>query len=197
MNLPIIPGQNKRGKNGASVVNVPARTGTKISPAAIFAAFIEDIFPLLLTNIRCVFSITTMASSTIIPSPKRRAKSTIKFKVTSVPVINSAAGKKRKATNILSGTDKATKKALVTPIKNMRIKSTNTNPITIAFTSSLKELFVPLLWSPVIVTFKLEGMTLPLISSTDSFILSEVEIRFSPARLTIFSVTTFFPLRRA
>ncbi|MEJ0103766.1 MAG: hypothetical protein WDO19_14945 [Bacteroidota bacterium] len=34
------------------------------------------------------------------------------------------------ATNILSGTDKATKNAFVTPMKNIRIINTRTKPIT-------------------------------------------------------------------
>ena len=37
MNLPIMPGQNNNGKNGASVVSVPANTGINTSPAAIIA----------------------------------------------------------------------------------------------------------------------------------------------------------------
>ena len=54
----------------------------------------------------------------------------------------SAAGRNTKATNILSGTDKATKKALVTPIKNIRMINTSINPMTIEFTRSLKEVRV-------------------------------------------------------
>src|SRR6266436_1241346 len=38
INEPITPGQNSNGKNGASVVNVPARTGANTSPAAFLAA---------------------------------------------------------------------------------------------------------------------------------------------------------------
>ncbi len=90
-------------------------------------------------KMRCVFSITTIASSTMIPRPNKRAKSTIKFSVTFPPTIKSAAGKNRNATNILSGTESATKNAFVTPIKNIRIKSTSMNPITMEFTKSLKE----------------------------------------------------------
>ena len=82
MNLPIIPGQKSNGKNGASVVSVPESTGIKISPAAIFADSIVESFPLFSMKIRCVFSITTIASSTIIPKPKSNAKSTMKFNVT-------------------------------------------------------------------------------------------------------------------
>ena len=82
MNLPIIPGQKSNGKKGASVVNVPASTGINTSPAAIRAEMVAEIFPFPSKNILWVFSITTMASSTIIPSPKSKANNTIKFKVT-------------------------------------------------------------------------------------------------------------------
>ncbi len=41
----MIPGQNNSGKNGASVVNVPASTGINISPAAIIADLSELILP--------------------------------------------------------------------------------------------------------------------------------------------------------
>ena len=132
----MIPGQKSSGTNGAKVVSVPAKTGNHTSPAAIRALFWELIFPLPSIKIRWVFSITTIASSTIIPSPKSSANSTIKFKVTCAPTIISAAGKNMNATNILSGTLSATKKALVTPIKNIKIISTNINPITIEFTKS-------------------------------------------------------------
>ena len=145
INLPMIPGQNRSGKNGASVVTVPASTGIKTSPAAIFAALLTLNFPLPSTNMRCVFSITTMASSTIIPKPNSRANSTIKLRVTCVPTIKSAPGKNTNATNILSGTESATKNAFTTPIKNIRTISTSMNPIIMEFTSSLNELLVLIL----------------------------------------------------
>ena len=50
MNLPIRPGQNNKGKNGASVVSVPASTGIKISPAATFAAMTEVDFSFTLSK---------------------------------------------------------------------------------------------------------------------------------------------------
>ena len=145
MNLPMIPGQNNNGKNGAKVVMVPANTGINTSPAAILAEVVAVNLPLPCTKIRWVFSITTMASSTIMPSPNKRANSTIKFKVILVPINKLPAGKNTKATNILNGTDKATKKALVTPIKNMRTINTKINPITMEFTNSVKEDLVGIL----------------------------------------------------
>ncbi|HNL07745.1 MAG TPA: hypothetical protein PKH93_09235, partial [Chitinophagales bacterium] len=38
MNFPIMPCQKAKGTKGARVVSVPAKTGTKISPAARLAA---------------------------------------------------------------------------------------------------------------------------------------------------------------
>ena len=139
MNLPIIPGQNNNGKKGASVVSVPASTGINTSPAATMADFSEVSLPFACINIRCVFSITTMASSTIIPNPNSSANNTMKLSVTFAPMIRSAAGKNKNATNMLRGTESATKNALVTPIKNMRMISTRIKPITIEFTSSSNE----------------------------------------------------------
>ena len=130
----MMPGQNNKGKNGASVVNVPANTGINTSPAAIMADLDEEIFPLPSKNIRCVFSITTMASSTMIPNPNNNANNTMKLRVTCEPAIRSAAGKNINATNILSGTLNATKNALVTPMKNIKMNSTKINPITIVST---------------------------------------------------------------
>ncbi len=56
MNLPIMPGQKNKGKNGASVVNVPANTGTNTSPAANIADLSEVIFPLALAQKCGVYS---------------------------------------------------------------------------------------------------------------------------------------------
>ena len=197
MNLPIIPGQNNKGKNGASVVTVPANTGINTSPAAILAEVVAVSFPRPSTKILCVFSITTIASSTIIPKPNRSANKTIKFKVILAPITNSPAGKNTKATNILNGTDKATKKAFVIPIKNINTTSTNTKPITMEFTNSVNELFVLILWSPEIDVFKSLGKKEACASATTRFTSSEVSIRFSPLLLIIFKVNTFMPSRRA
>ena len=113
----MIPFQNANGINGASVVNVPDNTGKNISPAAIFAAFFISTFPL--SKIRCVFSITTTASSTTIPKANRKANNTIMFNA------NPILGKTKKATKQLKGTERATKKAFVTPIKNINTNVTN------------------------------------------------------------------------
>ena len=192
-----MPGQNNSGKKGANVVSVPASTGTNTSPAAVLAAMLMVSLPLPSTNMRWVFSITTMASSTIIPSPKSSANNTIKLSVTCEPTTKSAAGKNTNATNILSGTESATKKALVTPIKNISTINTKIKPIMMEVTRSLKDVFVFTLWSPVITAFKSLGYNIPLASTTALRTPSLVSIRFSPLRLMMLSVTTFLPSRRA
>ncbi len=141
----MMPGQKSNGKNGASVVNVPASTGMKTSPAARFVARLMGTLPFPSTKIRCVFSITTMASSTIIPRPNNSANNTMKLSVTWAPMMRSAAGKNTKATNILSGTLNATKNALVTPMKNISTINTSKNPMMMEFTSSLNEALVLIL----------------------------------------------------
>ena len=196
MNLPMIPGQNNNGKNGASVVNVPANTGMKTSPAAIIADFEEEIFPFPSKNIRCVFSITTIASSTIIPNPNNKANNTMKLSVTCEPAIRSAAGRNMNATNILNGTLSATKNALVTPMKNMRMTNTRIKPITIEFTRSLKDVLVLMLESPVITTLRSFGNCDFCNSAVMRFTSSLVSIKFSPARLMILSVITSLPSNR-
>ena len=154
MNFPMMPGQNNNGTNGARVVSVPASTGMKTSPAAYFAASTAEIFPLPCEKILCVFSMTTIASSTTIPNPNNNAKSTMKLRVTFDPTIKSAVGKKMNARNMLSGTDSATKNEFVTPMKNMRIISTRINPMMMEFTSSSNAAAALMLRSPVILIFK-------------------------------------------
>ena len=87
MNLPTIPGQKASGTKGASVVSVPDKIGTKTSPAAILAALTMLSFPIPCLNILCVFSITTMASSTTMPSAK------MKENITSMFIVNPMRGK--------------------------------------------------------------------------------------------------------
>ena len=132
----------KQREERRQVVSVPESTGIKTSPAAIFADSMADSFPLSSINIRCVFSITTIASSTIIPSPKSNAKSTMKFNVHVRPTIKSAAGKNMKATNILSGTDKRYEECIGNAHKKHQDHKTSIKPITMEFTRSLKEVRV-------------------------------------------------------
>ena len=121
MNLPMIPGQNASGINGESVVSVPESTGRKTSPVAILAALMIGTFPL--AKMRCVFSITTIASSTTIPSASKKLKSTIMLSENPIVGITKNARKHE------SGTDSATKNAFVTPIKNISTTNTRMNPM--------------------------------------------------------------------
>src|SRR5690606_21084881 len=128
INLPIIPFQNASGTNGARVVSVPDNTGRKTSPVAILAAL--TIFILALSKIRCVFSITTMASSSTIPSASRNENNTIKLIV--MPMIGSESND----THMESGTDNDTMNALFTPIKHISTSNTTIKPITMVLISS-------------------------------------------------------------
>ena len=121
MNLPTTPCQNANGKNGASVVSVPDKTGRNTSPAAFFA---ESTIPNPSSwKIRWVFSITTMASSTTIPKASKKENRTIKFRLK--PIL----GMIKNATKHDNGTDSPTKIALVAPMKNIRIRVTRINPM--------------------------------------------------------------------
>lgn len=127
--MPIKLFQKASGTKGAKVVIVPENTGRNTSPAAILAASLIGTFPL--AKIRCVFSITTMASSTTIPSASRNENNTIIFNVKPI------AGITRNAIKHDNGTDNATKMALVVPIKNIRITVTSKKPITMVLIKSL------------------------------------------------------------
>ena len=134
MNLPIIPGQKAKGINGANVVMVPLNTGKNTSPAAFLAATLISSFPL--SKIRWVFSITTMASSTTIPKANKNANNTIIF------ILKPMVGINIKAINMDKGTESATNKAFVTPIKNIRINVTKIKPIMIVLIKSCNVNFV-------------------------------------------------------
>src|SRR3546814_12493875 len=69
-----------------------------------------------------------MASSTTIPSASRKENRTIMFSVKLVGSTESRAGMIRKARKDDRGTARATKIALVVPMKNMRMIVTKTNP---------------------------------------------------------------------
>ena len=145
MNFPTIPGQNARGKKGARVVSVPERMGRKTSPAACLAAVTISGSD---RCIRWVFSMTTMASSTMIPRAKINPNITIMF------MVNPIFGMIRKATNIDRGTERPTKKALLNPMKNIRIRVTRINPIIAVLLSSSRVLRVKRDCSPVSVDGK-------------------------------------------
>ncbi len=179
-----MPGQNSSGKNGASVVSVPASTGIITSPAAYLAlCFTSKSY---LCKIRWVFSITTIASSTTIPRASSSENSTITFMV--IP----SAGINQKASSVASGTDRPTKNALLKPIKNMRINTTKMKPRITVFSRSCNCTRVFSEVSPVTLTFRPCGNFVSWYSSSIAYIWSVASIRFSPLRFTTFSVTTLF-----
>ena len=134
MNLPITPGQKANGTNGASTTSVPDNTGKNTSPAAILAALRMGTLPL--SNTRCVFSITTIASSTTIPSASRKENRVIIFKV------KPSVGNTRNAMKLESGTDNPTKMALVAPMKNIRINVTRIKPMMMVLIRSFRVVLV-------------------------------------------------------
>jgi len=69
----------------------------------------------------------------------------MKFSVIGPPIRKSPKGKNMKATKTDKGTLNATKNALVTPMKNMRMSNTRIKPMMMVFTSSLNEVSVCLL----------------------------------------------------
>ena len=185
----MMPGQKASGTNGISVVAVPANTGRKTSPVAILAACAIGILPL--SNIRCVFSITTIASSTTIPSASRKENNTIMF------IVKPIVGKTRKAMAQDSGTDIATNRALVTPMKNIRIIVTSINPMMIVLIRSVSVDLVFSDWSPVTTIFRSLGSSVPCIFFISSVMLSDASIRFWPLAFITFRVITLLPSRRA
>src|SRR6185312_10008194 len=157
---PITLFQNASGINGASVVIVPENTGKNTSPAAILAALAIGTLPL--AKIRCVFSITTIASSTTIPSAKRKENNTIIFNVKPIHGITKNAMKQD------NGTDNATNIALVLPMKNISTRVTSTKPITIVLIRSLSVERVLSDWSPVTVIASPFGKTVACFSLINS-----------------------------
>ena len=131
MNSPTIPGQNSKGKKGEMVVNVPDNTGINTSEAANLTDSVMVNF-LKLLNKRCAFSMTTIASSTTIPSPKRKPKRTIVFKLKSKDGMNKKVNKADK------GTDKPTNTASLTPMKNINTITTKMKPRTTVLIKSAR-----------------------------------------------------------
>ena len=106
-------------------------------------------------------------------------------------------GINKNATNVESGTESATNKAFVAPMKNIKIKVTNIKPMMIVLIKSWSDTRVLTLWSAVNVTFMPFGNTVASTSLQITCILSLASIRFSPLRFMTFSVITFLPSKRA
>ena len=196
MNSPMMPGQNMSGTNGATLTSVPLNTGKKTSPAAFFTAKLMGMFSSW--KIRCVFSMTTIASSTTMPNASRKAN------MTTVLSVNLRSGKTKakaemitNAMNADSGTESPTNSASVVPMKNMSTNTTNTKPRITVATKSLSVFWVSFDWSPVTVTVKPSGNLVALYSLMISSIFSDAVIRFSPPRLITLSESTALPSSRA
>ena len=96
-----MPGQNNNGKNGATFTSVPVKHRPEHFTSSLFHG-IHNIHILCLLNIRCEFSITTMASSTTIPNANKNANNTITFNENPKP------GKNKNANIELKGTESPT-----------------------------------------------------------------------------------------
>ena len=77
------------GRNTATRVNVVAMTARPISSAASMAAW-YGVFPIL--RCRAMFSTSTMASSTSIPTTRARARSEMMFRVNPAKYMTINAG---------------------------------------------------------------------------------------------------------
>ena len=128
MNLPIVPGHNKNGKNAIKVVAVDEITGQAISPIPTLEAVTLSIPFFMLAN---TLSTTTIPSSTNIPNPITNPKRTIVFSV------KPKAERILNAINIESGIAAPTNKELRKPIVNINTIITNTIPKIMWFDNSL------------------------------------------------------------
>ena len=119
MNSPMMPGQNAIGAKAASVVAVAAMTGIATSAVPSLAAFFRS-WPCSMN--RYVFSTTTIALSTSIPSARMRLNSTTMFMVKPISCIT------LKESSIESGMAMPTKEAFAIPRKNRSTATTRMRP---------------------------------------------------------------------
>ena len=98
-----------------------------------------------------MFSITTIASSTIIPKASKNENNTIKF------IVKPKDGINNMATRTDNGTARPTNTADCKPMKNINTNTTNIKPIITVLIRSVRLVFVSLDVSPVIVTTKPSG----------------------------------------
>ena len=138
-----------------------------------------------------------MASSTTIPSPSKKAKSTIVFKVKTIPDTLAMTGNKTKATNVESGTESPTKMASCTPMKNINTKTTKIKPKITVFNKSFNSTLVRSEPSLVRLTLSPSGNLVSSYFFKIALISSAAEMRFSPPRLITLRVITVFPSKRA
>jgi hypothetical protein len=135
MNFPGIPGINMRGKKGAIVVSVPVKTAAATSPTPRLAAAVTERSGVVV-KWRYTFSTTTIELSTTIPKTRIKDIRTTMFKVKPM------TGIKMKAMIMDIGMAIPTNRAFVSPMKNMRIKTTTMNPRMTVLKRSLMLFFV-------------------------------------------------------
>ena len=132
-----------------------------------------------------------MASSTTIPNPKRNANKTIVFNV------KSKLGMNKKVSKADKGTERATKAASRTPIKNINTTTTKMNPRITVLIKSAKSPRVRSDWSAVTETTNPAGKRSSLYSSIVFSIRSAALIKLAPLRLITFRVITDLLSKRA
>src|SRR4030042_565871 len=120
MNSPIIPVQNRSGKNAASVVRVEDTTA---GPTSTVALTVACSLGTPCSMKRYMFSTMTMASSTTRPITRVREKSTIMLSV--MPMELSVI----KVINIEKGIAMLTRMAFLMPITKKRTATTSIKPV--------------------------------------------------------------------
>ena len=187
MNSPIRPGQKAIGANAARVVAVAAITGMATSAVASFAASFRS-YPC--SRKRKMFSTTTIALSTSIPSARMRLKSTTMF------IVKPMSCMMLKESSIESGIAMPTNDAFAMPRKKSRTATTRISPEMMLFSRFDTIFRMSCDWSEVIFTTVVGGK-LACASWMTRFTASDVSMMFSPVRFTMPSVTTGLPSRRA
>ena len=138
-----------------------------------------------------------MASSTTMPRPNKKAKSTMVFNVKTMPNAPPMMGNITKPTNVESGTESPTKMASCTPIKNIKTKTTKIKPKITVFSRSFSSVWVLIEPSLVKLTFRPSGNLVSSYFFRIVFISLAAVIKFSPPRLITLSVITVLPSKRA
>ena len=169
MNLPMVPGHSKNGRKAIKVVAVDDITGQAISPIPILEAETRSIPFCMLAN---TLSTTTIPSSTSIPNPITKPKSTMVFKV------NPNADRILNAINIDKGIAAPTNKEFLNPMVNINTIITNTIPKMMWLDSSSTWCSTLDDWSFVNCNSRLEGKYDVFAFSSFSFTCSIAEIMF-------------------
>ena len=127
MNSPMMPGQKTRGPKAQIVVSVEAITGAVTWLVPCSAASVR-LMPM--PRCRKMFSTTTIALSTSMPSARISEKSTTMFSV--MPIARSTM----KLSSIEKGIAEPTKSEFVQPRKRKSTATTRIRPLRMLFSSS-------------------------------------------------------------